>query len=74
MRHRWFPVEEDMRRDVCMPRPVIHHCRVCGTYRWVHLTRVPKRTYYGVPYEHSVGKAPECRPTRGPHQFMEDAG
>lgn len=72
MRHRWFPVEEDMRRDLRLPRPEISRCRVCGIYRWVHTTKVPMQTSYGVPYESSARKAPECVPQKGPHQYNED--
>ncbi len=73
MRHRWFPVEEDMRRDLRIPRPQISRCRVCGIYRWIHNRTRGRETRYGVPYESSLRYAPACAPKRGPHQYMEDA-
>ena len=71
MRHRWFPVEEDMRKSILQARPILERCRVCGIYRVTHhrLSR-----YSTTPFESaSVRYAPSCVPVKGPHRYLESS-
>ena len=64
MRHRWFAVEDDLRRCIAEPRAILHRCRVCGVYRWTRTDGERWRSVYGEPYKWSVMLAPNCKLVR----------
>lgn len=65
IRHSWQKINEDLRRSVQEPIPILHRCTQCGVYRITYGQFVGEnwRTRYGVPYSGKFTRfAPPCAP------------